>query len=322
MQKKIVFNFFDDSREQSIQSLAVYFHLDKNAVIKYIKDSEKMGGITLRDFVIDFEITLSEYDSSRAEIICRHMTSMTEEGIEDIKVKGLLDLISVLTEDTVLSRFLRNNKVVFDVQKNLFVDGQAYRITTTDEQCLVCVEKKEIRCGRFGRCDIREKMDSIGHKIYQLGGTLEFFVSGNKVDMERYSVIHMNPEILETLDQLLAEIKVKSNRKEPFALSYKWREQERKRYILQFPVCLSDIEGICVCNYDRAYYDYQDILEYSGYNQDDYNMHLVPENFYQNMKIIEWFLGTVFDGGYQIGSLLQGKTVNAEKIQVKDICVR
>ena len=89
--------------------------------------------------------------------------------------------------------------------------------------------------------------------------------------MERYSVIHMNPEILETLDQLLAKIKVKSNRKEPFALSYKWREQERKRYILQFPVCLSDIEGICVCDYDK---------------------------FYQNMKIIEWFLGTVFDGGY------------------------
>lgn len=84
MQEKIVFNFFDNSREQSIQSLAAYFHLDKNAVIKYIKDSEKMGGITLRDFVIDFEINLSEYGSGRVEIICRHMTSMTEEGIEDI----------------------------------------------------------------------------------------------------------------------------------------------------------------------------------------------------------------------------------------------
>lgn len=121
---------------------------------------------------------------------------------------------------------------------------------------------------------------------------------------------------------MIQEIKVKSNRKEPFALSYKWREQERKRYILQFPVCLSDIEEICVCDYDRAYYDYQDILEHSGYDQNDYSMHLVSEYFYQNMKIIEWFLGTVFDGGYQIGSLLQGKTVNAEKIQVKDICVR
>lgn len=51
-------------------------------------------------------------------------------------------------------------------------------------------------------------MDFVGRKLYELGGTLEFFVSGTKEDMERYSVIHLNPEILETLDQLLGKIKV------------------------------------------------------------------------------------------------------------------
>jgi len=322
MQKKRIFNFFNDAKELNIQSIAAYFQLDKNAVTKYLKNNEKTG-ITIKEFVFDFGIDLSKYDSRKAEIICRHMTSTTKEGMEDIKEKGLLDLIGMLSKNTTLSRFLRNNKVIFDLQnRKLFVDGQAYRITTTDEQCIVCLEKKKTRCGLFERCDIRDKMDSVGRKIYQLGGTFEFFVSGNKADMEKYSVIHMNPEILETLDQLLAEIKVKSDRKEPFSLSYKWRQQERKTYILEFPVSLSDIEGLCVCDYDRAYYDYQDILEYSGYSQNDYNMQLVPENLYQNMKLIEWFLEACFYGGYQCGSLLQGKTVSAEKIQVKDVYVR
>ena len=71
---------------------------------------------------------------------------------------------------------------------------------------------------------------------YELGGTLEFFVSGTKEDMERYSVIHLNPEILETLDQLLGKIKVKTNRKLPYALSYKWREQEKKTCFLRIPL--------------------------------------------------------------------------------------
>lgn len=249
------------------------------------------------------------------------MTSMTEEGIEDSRTKGLLDLTHLLMKDTVLSRFLKRNNVIFDVKnRELFVDGQTYRITTAEEDCIICVEKKEIRCGRFERCDIREKMDSVGRKIYQLGGTLEFFVSGSKADMEHYSVIHLNPEILETLDQLLAEIKVRSNRDEPFALSYKWREQERKTYILQFAVNLSDVEGLCVCDYNNAYYEFQELLDIGGYSQNDYIMELIPDRFYQNMRLIEWFLGT--DYGYQFGSLLRGKTVPAEKIQVKDAYVK
>lgn len=320
MKEKIVINFFDDPREKSVESMAAYFQLDKNLLSKYIEDFEK-NGIAVKDFVSAFGINLSQYDSSLIEIICRHMTSMTEEGIEDIRTKGLLDLTHLLMNDTVLSRFLKRNNVIFDVKsRELFVDGQAYRITTAEEDCLICVEKKEIRCGRFERCDIREKMDSVGRKIYQLGGTLEFFVSGSKADMEHYSVIHLNPEILETLDQLLAEIKVRANRDEPFALSYKWREQERKTYILQFAVNLSDVEGLCVCDYNNAYYEFQELLDICGYSQNDYIMELIPDRFYQNMRLIEWFLGT--DYGYQFGSLLRGKTVPAEKIQVKDAYVK
>lgn len=130
MREKIVINFFDDPREKSVESMAAYFQLDKNLLSKYIEGFEK-NGIAVKDFVSAFGINLSQYDSSLIEIICTHMTSMTEEGIEDIRTKGLLDLTQLLMKDTVLSRFLKRNNVIFDVKnRELFVDGQAYRITT------------------------------------------------------------------------------------------------------------------------------------------------------------------------------------------------
>lgn len=317
MEEKITFNFFEDSIEESINKIAKYFHLDEYAVKKYINSFEEPADITMQKFVVDFGINLGAFDSANARIIGRHMTAMTKEGLEDIITKGLLDLIGVLTEDTVLNRFLRENQVIFNVQnKRLIIDGQEYIITSTDEQCLFCMEQREIRCGRFERCDIREKMDYVGRKLYELGGTLEFFVSGTKEDMERYSVIHMNPEILETLDQLLGKIKVKTNRKEPFALSYKWRRMDKKTYILEFPVSMADVEVCCFVDYERAYYNYEEILECSGYTHSDYLMHLIPENVYQNLKIIDWFLAACLCGTCQFGSLLPGETVEPSLIKI------
>lgn len=317
MIRKITFDFFNESIEESVQKICAYFQLDKDVVKEYINIFEEPSDITAKDFIVNFKIDLTAYDTGNVEIMCRHMTAMTKEGILDIKERGLLDLIRVLSEDTVLSRFLKDNQVVFDLpNKKLYVDGQDYMITTTEEECLFCIEKKEVRCDTFIRCDIKDKMDSIGRKIYELGGTLEFFLSGTKEDMERYSVIHMNPEILETLDQLLAKIKVKTKREEPFALSYKWRAQKMKTYILQFPICLTDIETFNVCNYERAYYEYEEILECSGYTHSDYLMHLIPDTLYQNMKIIEWFLAASLCGNYQLGSLLPGKVVEPSQIQI------
>ena len=116
----------------------------------------------MQKFVVDFGINLGAFDSANARITGRHMTAMTKEGLEDIITKGLLDLIGVLTEDTVLNRFLRENQVIFNVQnKCLIIDGQEYIITSTDEQCLFCMEQRETRCGRFERCDIREDRKSV-----------------------------------------------------------------------------------------------------------------------------------------------------------------
>ena len=181
MEEKITFNFFEDSIEESTNKIARYFHLDECAVKKYINSFEEPADITTQKFVVDFGIHLGIFDSSNARIIGRHMTAMTKDGFEDILKRGLLDLVGVLTGDTVLNKFLRENQVIFDVQnKCLIIDGQEYIITSAGDECLFCIEQREIRCGKFERCDIREKMDNIGRKLYELGGTLEFFVSGLK----------------------------------------------------------------------------------------------------------------------------------------------
>ena len=63
----------------------------------------------MQKFVIDFGIHLGTFDSANARIIGSHMTAMTKDGLEDIITKGLLDLVGVLTEDTVLNKFFSQN---------------------------------------------------------------------------------------------------------------------------------------------------------------------------------------------------------------------
>ena len=115
MEEKITFNFFEDSIEESTNKIARYFHLDECAVKKYINSFEEPADITIQKFVVDFGIHLGTFDSSNARIIGRHMTAMTKDGFEDILKRGLLDLVGVLTGDTVLNKFLRENQVIFDV---------------------------------------------------------------------------------------------------------------------------------------------------------------------------------------------------------------
>lgn len=146
MSKKISFDFFNDSLEESIEKIAKYFKLDEQSVAEYFDSFEEPADISANNFVMEFKINLADCDNSNAEIICRHMTTTTQEGLKDIEKRGLLDLKGMLEEDTVLGRFLRDNQVEVDLQnKRMLIDGKNYPITTTDEQCLLCIEKREVR---------------------------------------------------------------------------------------------------------------------------------------------------------------------------------
>lgn len=85
MSEKIIFNFFDDSIEDNIQKLVDYFRLEKDKVIEYISSFDNPADITVENFIVEFGINLTNFDCANVDIVCRHMTVLTEEGLEDVK---------------------------------------------------------------------------------------------------------------------------------------------------------------------------------------------------------------------------------------------
>lgn len=84
---------------------------------EYFDSFEEPADMSANNFVMEFKINLADCDNSNAEIICRHMTTTTQEGLKDIEKRGLLDLKGMLEEDTVLSRFLRDNQYYISILK-------------------------------------------------------------------------------------------------------------------------------------------------------------------------------------------------------------
>lgn len=66
--------------EESIEKIAKYFKLDEQSVAEYFDSFEEPADISANNFVMEFKINLADCDNSNAEIICRHMTTTTQEG--------------------------------------------------------------------------------------------------------------------------------------------------------------------------------------------------------------------------------------------------
>lgn len=109
----VTFNFFDDSATELMEKFCEYFRLDKETVIDYFT-TVNPDILTPEVLVRKFGLNLNEYDSSELQIICRHMTTAEEDDLETFMDKGILDLRTMLQEDTPLSAFLaqRNIKVL------------------------------------------------------------------------------------------------------------------------------------------------------------------------------------------------------------------
>lgn len=315
MKDTIVFNYFEDNQEENIRKIASHFQIDIMDLKTYMDGFENKEDITTSEFIERFMINLSLYDVSKVEILCKHMTTTTQEGIKDIKTLGLLDLRNMLITDTILSRFLSENDVVVDVDnRELKVDNIEYEITITEDNCQRCVENREKECGKFDICELRERMDSLGRKLYELDATVEFFIAGTIKMMKSYSSLHCCPEILETLEPILGSIKVLTDRKDYFQLKYKWGKQKIQTYIVEFLVRLEDMEAYCPMDYKGAYYEIESALKISGYDYDDYIEKRISNCIFQNMKIIDWFLHICNDD-IECGSLLKGLTVPMKRIE-------
>lgn len=85
----ITFDFFNDNSTELVEKFCEYFKLDKETVEDYfIRVNPDI--LTPETLVKKFDLKLNEYDSSQMQIVCRHMTTSTEDEIYFFYGKRLL----------------------------------------------------------------------------------------------------------------------------------------------------------------------------------------------------------------------------------------
>lgn len=265
----VTFNFFDDSATELMEKFCEYFRLDKETVIDYFT-TVNPDILTPEVLVRKFGLNLNEYDSSELQIICRHMTTAEEDDLETFMDKGILDLRTMLQEDTPLSAFLaqRNIKVLVDEHK-IEIKGKTYPILGSQENCEECYNGRDHICTGFSKCKSYEKLSHLATKLYFYGATVECFIHATLDDMKRYSTLEGCPEILNTLDGVYSAVNGQFST--TYQLSYDWMARKKNCYVLEYPSKWSDMETFAPIDYRDAYHDYENLLRLSGYGRDGIN---------------------------------------------------
>lgn len=103
----ITFDFFNDSSTELVEKFCEYFQLDKETVEDYFIRVNP-DTLTPETLVRKFDLKLNEYDSSQLQIVCRHMTTSTEDEIHSFVDKGILDLRTMASREyPFISIFVR-----------------------------------------------------------------------------------------------------------------------------------------------------------------------------------------------------------------------
>ena len=165
-------------------------------------------------------------------------------------------------------------------------------------------------------CKLRKKIHLLFLKLYEYKATLEFFINGKLEEMKRYSTIYRYPEILYTIEEIRLAIPDKKIRR--IGLGSQWIKDDNKCYIVEFIANLSDMETYVSRDYDSIYKSYSEVFEVNGYDY-DYDYEKIPNNFFNNLKLIEWFLYIYLNDGEEYGSLLPNKYIDRKYIKIINV---
>lgn len=145
------------------------------------------------------------------------MTS-NDNKCDDIKRNGLHNLQWVLSNDTVLNKYLKKYKISFDIgNKLLYIDGDRYDIDYEKYKDLDLISKR------------KEQLHNIGHKIFYDFQINAFLFCE---DIYEYSTIHEAPEFLFTL----------SNVNKYTRELYETWKNNCETYVVKFKVKLKELE--------------------------------------------------------------------------------
>ena len=141
---RILLDFFNEAHTEWLKSFSAYFRLSEEGVASYF-DELNPDKLTPGKLTQDLNINLTDYDSNNLSIICRHMTTTSRADKESFLFHGILDLKSMLQENTPLSDFIKDYGITIDVEnRKMFINQQLYGITSYGEPCEFCF--KEEKC--------------------------------------------------------------------------------------------------------------------------------------------------------------------------------
>lgn len=314
---EIIFDFFNDSQKVWLSRFCEYFNLNTKETSEFFKNTDP-DILTPNIIVENLGINLDLFDSSKIKIVCRHMTTTTKTGINNFKENGLLDLKRMLELETPLSKFLAKHKIWVDVdRRTIKVENNTYPILAYGEECGECFMNKNVKCTKYSKCGLREKLEHLALKLYKYGATVECFINCTLEGMERYSCITRCPEILDTLDNIYS--KALNRYTTGYMLCSDWAKDNRSCYVIEYVSKLSDMETYAPNDYIASFRTYSKCIVNSGYDYDDYLEKNIPQRVFDNMIFIQWFISIYFYDSEILGSLLPNKCVSADEMKIMEV---
>lgn len=310
--ERIVFNMFSDSKDVAVKKLCKYFALDESAARTAL-----LYGCSANSFIDELHINLCDFDSSDVSVIGRHITTASDDTLGSFTQNGLFNLSQSLQRDTPLSRFLRDHGICVDVENRLF-HFRDWHIPISEKKTSdhVCFKGRKRVCTWYDGCEEFQKITSLGHKLYSLGATLEFFVAGTLDEMLDYSTVSRYPEILYTIDQIVSSLNSPYSTC-TYPLSCAWVARYPHCYLVEFESVLSDLDTYCPIDYLGAYSEIKECFKWSNVTYDDYYEHRVPQRVFDNRYLIEVFISVyIYHGNEQYGSLQPGLSVPASNLTI------
>lgn len=315
MDDNIVFDFFSDTKATIIAKLGAYLGIPQYSIEKALGDD-----CSVESFINELQLDLSAYDSSAVSIVGRHITTSTEQGIHSYCKNGLLNLRESLQGDTQLAQFLKRYRIQIDVDEKRFsYNGRVIPIEGRKSSDHICFMGREKTCSWVFGCEAFEKLGCLDAKLYDLGATLEFFVAGTIEEMMGYSTVSRCPEILDTIDQFLFELK-NSYGQCMYPLCLGWTERYPNCYIIEFKCLLSDMDTFNPIDYLEAYNEIKGCFKWSNITYDDYYEHRVTQKIFDNRYLINRVVDVYIYGSQeQYGSLQPGLSIPPGDLKIYQV---
>ena len=315
----VVINFFNVRDSHSAGKLiADYFKLNSQEVIEELKPY-KGEDYDLLQFIKKFKIDLERQYHKVTFITCRHATTTYDE-LKLLKDKGLLNLNKMLDEETPLSKFLFEHGITINVGgKTLMFNGIRYPLYKYDEVCGQCIfeayECESIFTNKpnYKDCDYRRALYLLHSKLYHDKCEIEVFLDAEISDIYEYDSVRYSPEILNTIEQILAFYDAKK-----YNLQDMWRDiPNNKYYILEFDIPIEAFDYATTKSTYERYWDIEEIADHFGYTEWDFEDNTISTQFYLNLFLIKNLVNKFIWGkAKKYGQILPETIITCDSIRV------